>query len=104
MSKRRYAAAGADRRATAPIFKFFPALEVVGTWVVERFGSSDPAKVAITFDDGPDPKHTRRVLDILDEHDVKATFFVIGRKVEEEVEVTVPSGDKYYVVSKIEFI
>ena len=29
---------------------------------------------------------------------------LIGRKVEDEVEVTVPSGDKYYLVSKIEFI
>jgi transcription elongation factor GreA len=29
---------------------------------------------------------------------------LIGRQVDEEVEVTVPSGDKYYVVSKIEFI
>ena len=29
---------------------------------------------------------------------------LIGRKVDEDVEVTVPSGDKYYLVSKIEFI
>lgn len=29
---------------------------------------------------------------------------LIGRKADEEVEVTVPSGDKYYLVSKIEFI
>jgi transcription elongation factor GreA len=29
---------------------------------------------------------------------------LIGRKIDEEVEVTVPSGDKYYLVSKIEFI
>ena len=29
---------------------------------------------------------------------------LIGRKVQEEVEVTVPAGDKYYLVSKIEFI
>ena len=29
---------------------------------------------------------------------------LIGRKVDEEVEVTVPSGDRYYVVSRIEFI
>lgn len=29
---------------------------------------------------------------------------LIGRKVDEEVELTVPSGDKYYLVSKIEFI
>ena len=29
---------------------------------------------------------------------------LIGRKVDEEIEVTVPSGDRFYVVSKIEFI
>ena len=29
---------------------------------------------------------------------------LIGRKLDEEVEVTVPSGDRYYVVNKIEFI
>ncbi len=29
---------------------------------------------------------------------------LIGRRVDDEVEVTVPSGDRYYVVSKIEFI
>lgn len=29
---------------------------------------------------------------------------LIGRKVDEEVEVSVPSGDKYYLISKIEFI
>jgi transcription elongation factor GreA len=29
---------------------------------------------------------------------------LIGRKVKEDVEVTVPSGDRYYVISRIEFI
>jgi transcription elongation factor GreA len=29
---------------------------------------------------------------------------LIGRKVDEEVEVSVPAGDRYYVVSRIEFI
>lgn len=43
--------------------------------------------VVLTFDDGPDPEHTRKILDILDEHDAKATFFVIGRKVEQHPEV-----------------
>ena len=37
--------------------------------------------VALTFDDGPSPETTPRVLDALDEAGVKATFFVIGRKV-----------------------
>jgi peptidoglycan/xylan/chitin deacetylase (PgdA/CDA1 family) len=35
-------------------------------------------EIAITFDDGPDPEVTPRVLDILDEHNVRATFFCIA--------------------------
>jgi peptidoglycan-N-acetylglucosamine deacetylase len=43
--------------------------------------------VALTFDDGPHPRWTLRVLDILAEHEAKATFFLIGRKAEEYPEV-----------------
>lgn len=35
-------------------------------------------KIALTFDDGPHPGQTRRILDILDKYDIKATFFVVG--------------------------
>jgi cellulose synthase/poly-beta-1,6-N-acetylglucosamine synthase-like glycosyltransferase/peptidoglycan/xylan/chitin deacetylase (PgdA/CDA1 family)/spore germination protein YaaH len=52
-------------------------------WVVERFGSGDPEKVAITFDDGPDPRWTNAILDTLESRGVKATFFVIGRQADE---------------------
>lgn len=37
-----------------------------------------PKEIALTFDDGPDPKTTERVLDILDRHCIKATFFMVG--------------------------
>ncbi|MFZ5651485.1 MAG: polysaccharide deacetylase family protein [Bacillota bacterium] len=37
--------------------------------------------VIITFDDGPDPKYTPRVLEILNSAGVKACFFVVGEKV-----------------------
>lgn len=37
--------------------------------------------VALTFDDGPSPSLTPRVLDILKRHNAKATFFVVGRNV-----------------------
>ncbi len=43
--------------------------------------AKDPKAVAITFDDGPDPRYTGRILDILAEKSVKATFYVIGRNV-----------------------
>ena len=43
--------------------------------------------VALTFDDGPHPEHTPRVLDLLDRAGAKATFFVIGHKAEAHPEV-----------------
>ena len=41
-----------------------------------------PAAVAITIDDGPDPEVTSRVLDLLDEHNARATFFCIGERID----------------------
>ncbi len=45
-------------------------------------GPADNSEVALTFDDGPSPEHTPRVLELLDKANVKAAFFVIGRKAE----------------------
>ena len=45
-------------------------------------GRRDQPKVALTFDDGPNPYCTEAVLDILAEKQVRATFFVIGSWVE----------------------
>ncbi len=39
-------------------------------------------KLALTFDDGPHPRYTNEILDILEEYNVKATFFVIGVNIE----------------------
>jgi peptidoglycan-N-acetylglucosamine deacetylase len=39
---------------------------------------SDKKVIALTFDDGPSPNITPQILDILKEHKIKATFFVIG--------------------------
>ena len=38
------------------------------------------ARLALTFDDGPDPVHTRKILDLLDARGHRATFFVIGTR------------------------
>jgi peptidoglycan/xylan/chitin deacetylase (PgdA/CDA1 family) len=41
-------------------------------------------EVALTFDDGPDPALTPRILDILDAYGAKASFFCVGERVEAE--------------------
>ncbi len=43
--------------------------------------------VALTFDDGPDPVDTPRLLDLLREKDVKATFFVVGKRADQHPEI-----------------
>ena len=47
------------------------------TYRVQQMGAA-PHKVALTFDDGPDPDYTPQILDILKEKNAPATFFVIG--------------------------
>lgn len=42
----------------------------------------DEKLVALTFDDGPDPKYTAQILDSLAKYNAKATFFVIGEEAE----------------------
>lgn len=44
-------------------------------------------KIAITFDDGPHPVYTEKLLDGLKERDVKATFFVLGQNAEKYPEI-----------------
>lgn len=39
--------------------------------------------VCLTFDDGPDPVYTPKILDVLADHNAKATFFVLGKAAEQ---------------------
>ena len=50
-------------------------------------GSSRGKKIALTFDDGPDPIHTPQILEILSELDVVATFFLLGYKAEKHISI-----------------
>jgi len=47
-------------------------------YVVQRTGGADRRLLALTFDDGPDPTWTPRILDVLEAERVPATFFVVG--------------------------
>jgi peptidoglycan/xylan/chitin deacetylase (PgdA/CDA1 family) len=64
---------------------FFPHLEMFSD-VVWKGPKSIP-EVALTFDDGPHPQHTREVLKVLQSAGAVATFFVLGSKVDDHPEV-----------------
>ena len=62
--------------------------EIVNSSTFQLFGDyvvtvkTTERVVALTFDDGPSPWHTPKVLNELDRYHVKATFFMMGRNVE----------------------
>ncbi|MET0618073.1 MAG: polysaccharide deacetylase family protein, partial [Luteibacter sp.] len=41
----------------------------------------------LSFDDGPEPQHTPKLLDTLAKHGVKASFFLVGEKIEQHPEI-----------------
>ena len=48
---------------------------------------NEDKRIALTFDDGPHYKYTAEILDILDEYNIKATFFVVGQLAEKYPEL-----------------
>lgn len=58
-----------------------------GVWIKAQCRDLRPGKVTLTFDDGPDPEVTPKVLDVLDSYGVKAYFFVTGSKAEKHPEL-----------------
>ena len=73
-------------------------LTLVGLWPRSRLlgpnhtrlpaAAAARGEVALTFDDGPDPELTPRVLDLLDSHGARATFFCIAEKAARHPEIT----------------
>jgi peptidoglycan-N-acetylglucosamine deacetylase len=60
-----------------------------GQWFGHTFtGLARGSKqLALTYDDGPNDPHTQRLLDVLARHDVRATFFLIGRYVQRRPDI-----------------
>lgn len=69
-----------------------PAIEVSGMEEAEK------PKIAITFDDGPHPRFTPRLLDGLKERGVKASFFVIGNLAEKYPELIVREKEEGHLI------
>lgn len=56
-------------------------------FVVKKYGHADAKKLVLTFDDGPDPTWTPKVLDILNKEHVPAAFFLVGINAEKNIPI-----------------
>lgn len=61
----------------------YQTMSPTGQWYGRTFFGLPPGskKLALTYDDGPNDPHTLRLLEVLARHEVRATFFLIGRYV-----------------------
>lgn len=59
-----------------------PTAQIYGRTICREPGAGK--RLCLTYDDGPNPAYTPGLLDLLDEHDAKATFFLIGKWSERE--------------------
>ncbi|HXB93804.1 MAG TPA: polysaccharide deacetylase family protein, partial [Puia sp.] len=56
-------------------------------FVARKYGTQDSMKLVLTFDDGPDPDYTPRILDILSKYHVPAAFFLVGINAENNIPI-----------------
>jgi len=59
----------------------WPTSQIFGRTTV---AGHDPREIALTYDDGPNPAATPQLLEVLARHQVRATFFLIGRYVQKQ--------------------
>jgi peptidoglycan-N-acetylglucosamine deacetylase len=63
----------------------YQSISPTGQWYGKTFTglSHSSRQIALTYDDGPNDSHTSRLLEILAKHNIHATFFLIGRYVQQ---------------------
>jgi peptidoglycan-N-acetylglucosamine deacetylase len=78
--------AGVAAAATAAGYQ---SMAPTGQWFGHTFTGLDrrSKQLALTYDDGPNDPHTRRLLDVLARHNVHATFFLIGRYAQQRPDI-----------------
>jgi peptidoglycan/xylan/chitin deacetylase (PgdA/CDA1 family) len=67
----------------------YQSMAPTGQWYGKTFTGIAPGskQIALTYDDGPNHPHTLRLLEVLAKHGVHATFFLIGRYVQQHPEI-----------------
>jgi peptidoglycan/xylan/chitin deacetylase (PgdA/CDA1 family) len=67
----------------------YQSMAPAGQWCGQTFTGLKPGtkQLALTYDDGPNDPHTLRLLEVLAKHNVKATFFLIGRHIKQRPDI-----------------
>lgn len=66
-------------------------------------GNKNTKKISITFDDGPNPNITSKLIETLEKHHIKATFFLIGEKIEQNPEIVKLIFEKGHTIGNHSF-
>jgi peptidoglycan-N-acetylglucosamine deacetylase len=75
--------------AAAAVAAGYQSMAPTAQWYGKTFTGLAPGsrQLALTYDDGPNDAHTLRLLEVLAKHNVHATFFLIGRYVQQHPEI-----------------
>ena len=75
--------------ATAALSAGYQSMAPTGQWYGRTFTSlaRGTRQLALTYDDGPNDPHTLRLLEVLAKHNVRATFFLIGRYIHQRPDI-----------------
>ena len=84
-----FALGGTAAAASALVAAGYQSMAPTGQWYGRTFTGlpRGSKQLALTYDDGPNDPHTLRLLEVLARHDVRATFFLIGRYVQQRPDI-----------------
>ena len=83
----------------------YQSMAPTGQWYGRTFTGLPPGskQLALTYDDGPNDPHTLRLLEVLAKHNVHATFFMIGRYVQQRPDIAREVANAGHVIGNHTF-
>src|SRR5271166_4536961 len=83
----------------------YQSMAPTGQWYGRTFASGirGSKRIALTYDDGPNDPHTLKLLEVLAKHNVRATFFMIGRYVRQRPDIARAVAQAGHVVGNHTF-